>query len=204
MPQRENESGALARVATAVSDAGVNLAAATCMGSGDQVELHILVPHAEAAKHALTLSQLAVSREREDDTWVSLISTPLSGREIRALRGLRRRQVVGTRWVFVTSRGGSMTRDGFYKLLAKAATRAGIADVHPHLLRHCCGFKLVNAGMDTLSLAAYLGHANVQNTKRYARMDAARFDGLWRAPSLARISRGSSPPRPCSAAASCS
>jgi hypothetical protein len=34
--------------------------------------------------------------------------------------------------------------------------------------------------MDTLSLAAYLGHANVQNTKRNARMDAARFDGLWR------------------------
>ena len=35
------------------------------MGTGDQVELHILVPHAEAAKHALTLSQLAVTRERE-------------------------------------------------------------------------------------------------------------------------------------------
>ena len=35
------------------------------MGSGDRVELHILVPHSEAAKHALTLSQLAVSRERE-------------------------------------------------------------------------------------------------------------------------------------------
>jgi hypothetical protein len=35
------------------------------MGTADQVELHILVPHAEAAKHALALSQLAVSRERE-------------------------------------------------------------------------------------------------------------------------------------------
>ena len=35
-------------------------------------------------------------------------------------------------------------------------------------------------GMDTLSLAAYLGHANIQNTKRYARMNAARFDGIWR------------------------
>jgi hypothetical protein len=43
----------------------VNLAAATCMGSADRVELHVLVPHAEAAKHALALSQLAVSRERE-------------------------------------------------------------------------------------------------------------------------------------------
>jgi hypothetical protein len=61
----ENEPGSLARVAAAVSDAGVNLAAATCIGTADQVELHILVPHAEAARHALAISQLAVSRERE-------------------------------------------------------------------------------------------------------------------------------------------
>lgn len=61
----QNEPGALARVAKAVSDAGVNLAAATCMGTAEQVELHILVPHAEAARHALALSQLAVTRERE-------------------------------------------------------------------------------------------------------------------------------------------
>jgi hypothetical protein len=61
----ENEPGALARVAAAISDAGVNLAAATCMGTADRVELHILVPHAEAARHALALSQLSVNRERE-------------------------------------------------------------------------------------------------------------------------------------------
>ena len=61
----ENEPGALARVAAAISDAGVNLAAATCMGTAEHVELHILVPHAEAAKHALALSQLGVNRERE-------------------------------------------------------------------------------------------------------------------------------------------
>jgi hypothetical protein len=61
----ENEPGALARVAAAISDAGVNLAAATCIGTAAEVELHILVPHAEAARHALALSQLGVSRERE-------------------------------------------------------------------------------------------------------------------------------------------
>jgi hypothetical protein len=61
----ENTPGALARVATAISDAGVNVAAATCVGPGERAELHILVPHAEAVKHALALSQLAVTRERE-------------------------------------------------------------------------------------------------------------------------------------------
>lgn len=61
----ENTPGSLAEVAAAISDAGVNLAAATCIGSGERAELHILVPRAEAAKHSLAISQLAVSRERE-------------------------------------------------------------------------------------------------------------------------------------------
>jgi hypothetical protein len=61
----KNEPGALAEVAAAISDAGVNLAAATCMGTADEVELHVLVPHAEAAKHALGISHLEVTRERE-------------------------------------------------------------------------------------------------------------------------------------------
>jgi hypothetical protein len=61
----ENTPGALARVATAISDAGVNIAAATCTGPGKQAELHILVPHAGAVKHLLGISQLAISRERE-------------------------------------------------------------------------------------------------------------------------------------------
>ena len=61
----ENTPGALARVATAISDAGVNIAAATCVGPGDRAELHILVPHAGAVRHALGISQLAVTRERE-------------------------------------------------------------------------------------------------------------------------------------------
>src|SRR5437588_11877996 len=61
----ENTPGALAQVAAAISDAGVNIAAATCIGTGERAELHILVKHAEAAKHQLGISHLAVTRERE-------------------------------------------------------------------------------------------------------------------------------------------
>jgi hypothetical protein len=62
----DNEPGALASIAAACSDAGVNLAAATCVGTGDRAELHILVPHAEAARHALAIThQAVVTRERE-------------------------------------------------------------------------------------------------------------------------------------------
>jgi hypothetical protein len=61
----ENTPGALAQVAAAISDAGVNIAAATCIGTGNRAELHILVPHAGAARHSLAITHLAVSRERE-------------------------------------------------------------------------------------------------------------------------------------------
>src|ERR1700683_1304482 len=61
----ENSPGTLAEVAAAISDAGVNIAPATCIGAGERAEMHILVPHAEAARHSLAISHLAVTRERE-------------------------------------------------------------------------------------------------------------------------------------------
>jgi hypothetical protein len=61
----EDEPGALARVAQAISDAGVNISGATYTGPGGTAELHILVPHAGAAVHALGITGQAVTRERE-------------------------------------------------------------------------------------------------------------------------------------------
>jgi hypothetical protein len=61
----ENSPGALAEVAAAISDAGVNIAAATCVGPGERAEMHILVPRAEPVKHALAISHVGVTRERE-------------------------------------------------------------------------------------------------------------------------------------------
>ena len=61
----DNEPGALASVAGAMSDAGVNMSAATFLGGESKAELHVLVPHAEAAKHAMGHAGLAVTRERE-------------------------------------------------------------------------------------------------------------------------------------------
>ena len=52
-------------MAAAISDAGVNIAAATCIGPNERAELHVLVPHAEAAKHSLAISGIVVTRERE-------------------------------------------------------------------------------------------------------------------------------------------
>jgi integrase len=103
----------------------------------------------------------------------------LRGREVRALKALKRTQPIGSQFVFLSYQGAPMTRQAFDKMLRAAGAKAGIPDMHAHLLRHGCGYRLVNMGLDALSLAAYLGHANVQNTKRYARVNAERFAGLW-------------------------
>jgi type 1 fimbriae regulatory protein FimE len=138
-------------------------------------------------RHGLRVSELVTLRWRQIDLEAGRIQVvrlkdsengihPLSGREIRALRALQRTQPVGSAFVFLSYKGAPMTRQAFDKMLRAA----GMADVHPHLLRHGCGFRLVNLGLDTLSLAAYLGHKQAQNTKRYAKMNATRFDGLWK------------------------
>src|SRR5262245_32729522 len=82
------------------------------------------------------------------------------------------------RFVFISERGAPFPQR-FFKMLAGAAESIGMAGVHPHLLRHATGFKLVNQGVDTRTLAAYLGHRQIANTARYTKMDARRFDGFW-------------------------
>jgi len=51
--------------------------------------------------------------------------------------------------------------------------------VHPHMLRHACGFYLANKGVDTRSIQHYLGHRNIQHTVRYTELAPHRFDGFW-------------------------
>ena len=86
------------------------------------------------------------------------------------------------RYVFVNERGAPVTEVGFRKTLARIAERvpalAGL-NVHPHMLRHSCGFTLANKGMDTRSLQHYLGHRRIENTERYTAMSANRFDNVW-------------------------
>ena len=52
--------------------------------------------------------------------------------------------------------------------------------IHPHMLRHACGFKLANDGHDTRALQHYLGHKNIKHTVRYTEMAPDRFKDFWR------------------------
>ncbi len=92
---------------------------------------------------------------------------PLLGDELRALRELKRQSA--SPFVFASERGGPFTPSGFAKLLARAGEEGGISfKVHPHMLRHACGYALANKGLDTRTLQAYLGHRSINSTTRYA------------------------------------
>src|SRR4029077_14506622 len=82
----------------------------------------------------------------------------LSGRELRALRRLKREQEADSPFIFTSERGAPFTPAGFRKMVARLGVAADLGfPVHPHMLRHACGFKLANDGVDTRSLQAYLG-----------------------------------------------
>lgn len=104
---------------------------------------------------------------------------PLRGPEIRALRRLQR-DYAANPYVFTTERKGPLTASNVRKMVARAGTKAGLGfPVHPHQLRHACGYYLANRGIDTRSIQAYLGHASISNTVRYTNLSTARFNDFW-------------------------
>jgi site-specific recombinase XerD len=108
------------------------------------------------------------------------VSHPMQGDEIRALRRLQREQGASSH-VFMTEREGPMTPKAFHALFGRIGIRAKMPfPIHPHMLRHGCGYALANAGHDTRSLQAWLGHKNIQHTVRYTELAPDRFKNFWR------------------------
>jgi type 1 fimbriae regulatory protein FimB/type 1 fimbriae regulatory protein FimE len=106
---------------------------------------------------------------------------PLQADEIRALRALMPEGKRTSPFAFVSERDAPFTTAGFARMLGRAGIAAKFAFVvHPHMLRHGCGYKLANDGHDTRSLQAYLGHRNIQHTTRYTELSPTRFKDFWR------------------------
>jgi type 1 fimbriae regulatory protein FimB/type 1 fimbriae regulatory protein FimE len=105
---------------------------------------------------------------------------PILGDELRALRRLQREQEKSP-FVFTSERGAPFSTAGFARMVERAGREANLAfKVHPHMLRHACGYTLANKGHDTRALQAYLGHCNIQHTVRYTELSPARFKDFWR------------------------
>jgi type 1 fimbriae regulatory protein FimB/type 1 fimbriae regulatory protein FimE len=106
---------------------------------------------------------------------------PLTGKELRALRRLQREQELKSPFVFTSERGTPFTKRGFQAMVERAGEAAGFdMKIHPHMLRHACGFKLANDGVGTRTIQVYLGHKSIQHTVRYTELAPTRFKSLFR------------------------
>lgn len=84
-------------------------------------------------------------------------------------------------FLFLSSNGRVISRQWIYKLCKKISIQSGLGmNIHPHMLRHACGYALANQGMDTRLIQDYLGHRNIHHTVLYTAGNAERFRRVWR------------------------
>jgi type 1 fimbriae regulatory protein FimB/type 1 fimbriae regulatory protein FimE len=73
-----------------------------------------------------------------------------------------------------------MTDRNIRVIVAEAGKKAEIDfPVHPHQLRHACGYYLALNGHDTRAIQAYLGHRSIEHTVRYTALAPDRFRNFW-------------------------
>lgn len=105
---------------------------------------------------------------------------PLSGRELRALRKLRK-DYPDTPYLFQSELKAPLKSDAVRKIITRAGNKADLGfTIHPHMFRHACGYKLANDGHDTRAIQQYLGHKNIQHTVRYTDLAPNRFKGFFK------------------------
>jgi integrase len=105
---------------------------------------------------------------------------PIRGDELRMLTALRK-LVPDSGYVFTTERGTPFTADAINRLVKTVGKRAKLPlPVHFHMLRHSCGYKLANDGIDTRAIQDWLGHVSITHTTRYTQLATTRFKDFWR------------------------
>ncbi|MEL5558463.1 tyrosine-type recombinase/integrase [Serratia ureilytica] len=108
---------------------------------------------------------------------------PLQPEELRLLRlWMEYRPPSEGGWLFPGAKGQRLSRQYVYRQLRRYGEIAGLPlRVHPHMLRHACGYELAEQGMDTRLIQDYLGHRNIRHTVHYTAGNAARFTRAWAA-----------------------
>jgi len=142
-------------------------------------------------RHGLRVSEAITMRLNHVDLaharlWVARLKNslsvehPIAGDELRAIQRYLATRTDKLPWLFISERGQPLTRQAVNYLIGAAAESAGLKNVHPHTLRHSCGFYLADKGTDLRTMQDYLGHRDPRHTVHYTRVSGRRFEGLWK------------------------
>ncbi len=83
-------------------------------------------------------------------------------------------------WLFLSQKHQPLSRSQIFRLITKYGQLANLSvNVHPHMLRHACGYALADLGRDTRLIQDYLGHRNISHTVIYTASNQKRFHGIW-------------------------
>ena len=153
-------------------------------GTRDHLLLLMMYRHGLRVSEAITI-RLADLNMEQSRLWVRrvkqglCVEQPVAGDELRAIKRYLKLRTDKLPWLFISERGQPLTRQSVNYIIRRSGKKAGLGALHPHMLRHSCGFYLANRGYDLRLIQDYLGHRDPKHTVRYTRVAASRFEGLW-------------------------
>jgi type 1 fimbriae regulatory protein FimB len=142
-------------------------------------------------RHGLRVSEAIAIRKEDLDLnqarlWVRRLKNslsvehPIAGDELRTIKHYLATRTDRLPWLFISERGQPLARGAVNYLMSAAGERVGLKQLHPHMLRHSCGYYLADRGTDLRTIQDYLGHRDPRHTVHYTRVSSRRFEGLWK------------------------
>jgi len=162
----------------------LNAAKKNRYGIRDHLILLMMYHHGLRVSELIGLKKTDVT-ENESRIWIRRLKNglsvehPIAGDELRAIKRYLRTREDNLPWLFISERDQPMTRHAVNYIVSVTAGTAGLPSVHPHTLRHSCGFYLANKGRDLRLIQDYLGHRDPKHTVHYTRVAGHRFEGIW-------------------------
>ena len=154
-------------------------------GTRDQLLVLMLYRHGLRVSEAVALRRDDVDLDRAR-LWVRRLKNslsvehPITGDELRAIKRYLASRDDRLPWLFLSERGQPLTRSSVQYLVRRAGEQVGLYGLHPHMLRHSCGYYLADRGTDLRTMQDYLGHRDPRHTVHYTRVAGRRFEGLFK------------------------